>query len=30
MLAIIKNWARRKRLAVATLDMEEVRAANVN
>lgn len=30
MLAIIKNRARRKRLAVATLDMEEVRAANVN
>lgn len=30
MLAIIKNWARRKRLAVAALDMEEVRAANVN
>lgn len=30
MLALIKNWARRKRLAVATLDMEEVRAANVN
>lgn len=30
MLTIIKNWARRKRLAVATLDMEEVRAANVN
>lgn len=30
MLAIIKNWARRKRLAVTTLDLEEVRAANVN
>lgn len=30
MLTIIKNWARRKRLAVATLDMEEVTAANVN
>lgn len=29
-LAIIKNWARRKRLAVTTLDLEEVRAANVN
>lgn len=30
MLTIIKNWARRKRLAVTTLDLEEVRAANVN
>lgn len=30
MLTIIKNWARRKRLAVATLDMEEVTAANAN
>lgn len=30
MIAIIKNWARRKRLAVTTLDMEEVTAANVN
>lgn len=29
-IIIIKNWARRKRLAVATLDMEEVTAANVN
>lgn len=29
-LTIIKNWARRKRLAVATLDMEEVTAANAN
>lgn len=30
MIAIIKSWARRKRLAVATLDMEEVTAANAN
>lgn len=30
MIAIIKNGARRKRLAVTTLDLEEVRAANVN
>ena len=30
MLTIIKNWARRKRFAVTTLDMEEVTAANVN
>lgn len=30
MLTIIKNWARRKRLAIATLDLEEVTAANAN
>lgn len=30
MLTIIKNWARRKRLAVTILDPEEVRAANAN
>lgn len=30
MLAVVKSWARRKRLAVATLDMEEVTAANAN